>query len=313
MSSFRPYHSAMSSAPIFAAYAAREYAFSLVEFGQPLELPRSGAWLLKRPIPGSTEHDAMGCYPIFSAQNWRGLASDLSDYGPRLVSVALVTDPFGDYREDLLSKSFDRVMPFKEHFVADFSKPLHVSKHHSYYARKSASAVEIDAGPVPEGFCAQWTELYASVVRRHGLKGIKAFSRSAFEQQLSVPGIAVFRATEAGTLIGAHLWYQHEDVAYSHLAAATERGYQLNCSYAIYAAALEYFRPRAKRIDFGGGAGTETRQDGLSWFKQGWSNSFQTAYFCGKILNPESYHALSKAARQEESIYFPAYRTGEFA
>ena len=291
----------------------RAYALSFAEFGHPLELPKSGAWLLERHVSGGRERDAMGCYPIFSAQNWDELANDLSDIGPRLVSIALVTDPFGEYDENLLRRSFDRVAAFKDHFVADFSGPLQISRHHSYYARKAASLVTVEAGPPPADFCAEWTDLYATLVRRHDLRGIKAFSRSAFERQLSVPGIVVIQAIEAGTLVGAHLWYEQEDVAYSHLAAASERGYQLNCSYAIYSAALEFFRHRVKRIDFGGGAGAGVRDDGLTWFKRGWSNSVQTAYFCGKILNLESYNALSKAAGQQDATYFPSYRSGELA
>jgi len=294
-------------------YRSPEYAQSLSEFGTPIELSNSGGWLLERRVPVSQERDAMGCYPIFAARDWRGLAKDFACIDHRLISIALVTDPFGDYTVDQLRLFFDRVMPFKEHFVADLSKPLNISKHHMYYSKKAASEITVELGPPPPNFCAEWTRLYEGLVRRKKLSGIKAFSRAAFELQLKVPGMTVIRAIENGALVGAHLWYEQEEVAYSHLAAASERGYQLNCSYAIYAAALEYFRPRVKRIDFGGGAGAGVRDDGLTWFKRGWANSLQTVYFCGKILNLESYNALSKASGHESSTYFPAYRTGEFA
>ena len=59
---------------------------------------------------------------------------------------------------------------------------------------KQPPTIRIEAGPPPENFAAQWTALYESLVRRHGLKGIKAFSRAAFELQLSIPGMVVFRA-----------------------------------------------------------------------------------------------------------------------
>src|SRR6185437_12481682 len=136
--------------------------------------------------------------------------------GPRLVSVALVADPFGEYAPEQLSLWFDRVVAFKEHYIADFSKPLHLSKHHAYYARKAAAAVKIEIGVPPEDFCAEWTALYGSLVRRRRLTGIKAFSRSCFEGQLSVPGMVVIRALENGSLVGAHLWYEQPGVAYSH-------------------------------------------------------------------------------------------------
>jgi len=225
--------------------------------------------------------------------------------------VALVTDPFGEYTPEQLSSWFDRVLAFKEHFVVDFSSPLQISKHHSYYARKAARDVRIEAGAPPENFAAQWAVLYESLVQRHGLKGIKAFSRTAFEVQFAIPGMTAFRALENDTVVGAHLWYEQGGVAYSHLAAATERGYELNCSYAIYAAVLEYFRPKVRWVNFGAGAGTATRQDGLSWFKAGWSNRARTAYFCGRILNQERYDALVKRSHKEGATYFPAYRAGE--
>jgi hypothetical protein len=255
----------------------------------------------------------MGCYPIFAARNWHGLGEDISSVGRQLVSIALVTDPFGDYTQEQLHGYFDRVVPFKEHFVADFSKPLRVSKHHVYYAKKAASNLRVEVSCPPQNFCADWNGLYEGLVRRKGLKGIKAFSRVAFELQLRIPGIVVARAIENATLVGAHLWYEQDDVAYSHLAAATDRGYQLNCSYAIYSAALEFFRARVKRLDLGAGAGAAIQQNGLSWFKRGWSNSLQTAYFCGKILNPERYDSLVEETHQQNTSYFPAYRSGEFA
>lgn len=41
------------------------YAESLTEFGTPRELPRSKGWILKCQIPGFSDYDAMGCYPLF--------------------------------------------------------------------------------------------------------------------------------------------------------------------------------------------------------------------------------------------------------
>ncbi len=255
----------------------------------------------------------MGSYPIFAASDWSGLSKDLSEIGPSLVSVALVADPFGEYFPRELSSWFDRVDAFKEHYVVDFSKPLLISKHHRYYYRRAAGDVTVDVGPPVDGFAAQWSELYDSLVRRHQLKGIKAFSRASFEIQLKVPGMVVFRARKNGELLGAHLWYQQQNVAYSHLAASTEQGYKLNCSYAIYSAVVEYFRSKVQWIDLGAGAGITARQDGLSRFKAGWSNSTRPAYFCGRILNPERYDALTRVLYSNNTNYFPAYRGGELS
>lgn len=297
---------------MLTGYSNSLYAASLAEFGKPKELPRSGGWLLERSVPGFSDRDAMGCYPLFSANNWLGLPEDLADIGSRLVSVALVADPFGHYAPQDLRLSFETVVAFKEHYVIDFSRPLNISSHHKYYSRRAAAEVTIEAGPPPDGFAAQWTALYDSLVRRHELKGIKAFSKASFELQMKVPGMVVFRAIKDGSLVGAHLWYLSQHVAYSHLAASTEQGYELNCSYAIHLAVIEYFRSRVRCIDLGAGAGTASQQDGLSRFKAGWSNSTRPAYFCGRILNPERYAALARKTCTHESNYFPVYRSGEF-
>ena len=289
------------------------YAASLAEFGRPLELLSSGGWLLERPVPDFPDRDAMGCYPIFATKDWSSLGKDLADIGPRLVSVALVADPFGEFLVHELSSWFDRVVAFKEHYIVDFSKGLLISKHHKYYSRRAAADVTVDVGPPNHEFAAQWSKLYESLVQRHQLKGIKAFSRASFEIQLKVPGMIVFRAMKNGELLGAHLWYQQQNVVYSHLAAATERGYESNCSYAIHSAVIEYFRSKVQWIDLGAGAGTSAHSDGLSRFKAGWSNSTRPAYFCGRILNPERYDALTQALCPRNTDYFPAYRSGELS
>jgi hypothetical protein len=298
---------------MLAGYLHPLYAASLAEFGAPLELPNSGGWLLKRPISGSSDYDAMGCYPLFSCQNWARLAKDLSAVETQLVSLSLVADPFGDYVADDLSLWFDKVVPFKHHHVVDLSKPLSISKHHAYYSRKAKAAVRIELGPVPDDFVEQWTELYSWLVRRHQLKGIKAFSKPSFELQLKVPGMVVIRALKDDTLIGAHLWYEQQGVAYSHLAAGTDTGYALNYSYAVYSAAIEYFRSRVGFINLGAGAGLGGKEAGLDWFKAGWANSSRTAHFCGRILNAAQYGALARNSQQEQTGYFPAYRSGEMA
>jgi hypothetical protein len=64
-------------------YSHPAYAASLSEFGAPLELPRSGGWLLRRAIPGSDACDAMGPYPLFACRSPAGLAEDLRELDGR--------------------------------------------------------------------------------------------------------------------------------------------------------------------------------------------------------------------------------------
>ena len=107
------------------SYSHPFYAQSLREFGQPLELPRCGGWILVRPIAGTPYKDAMGCYPLFSCQDWTQIHKDLEEVGHEWVSLTLVTDPFGGYEPDDLRRCFPDVMvPFKEHFVADLCRPM---------------------------------------------------------------------------------------------------------------------------------------------------------------------------------------------
>lgn len=297
-------------------YLHENYARSLSEFGSPLALSRSGGWLLERPIPLSGHHDAMGCYPLFACRNWSELRTDLEALTDQLVSVTVVSDPFGEYDQARLRNGFeDLVLPFKEHFVTDLSQSpgVFVSKHHRYYARKASAMVNVEPLDNPSGFIDPWMELYACLAERHRLTGLKAFSRVAFERQLRVPGLVVLRATHDDAIVGAHLWYVQGDVAYSHLAAFSTLGYQLSAAYAMYQAALDYFAGRVRWLDLGAGAGLEgTSADGLTQFKRGWSTGTRTAYLCGRVLQPEKFRELSGRAA-ESTRYFPAYRAGELA
>ena len=51
-------------------YLSQEYAAAFAEFGTARRLPRSGGWLIERPIAGTDDRDAMGCYPLFSCADW---------------------------------------------------------------------------------------------------------------------------------------------------------------------------------------------------------------------------------------------------
>ena len=105
-------------------YLHPDYAQSLAEFGTPRLLSRCSGWILERQIPEFPYHDAMGCYPLFTCQDWSLLYADLESIGDDLISLALVTDPFGDYDSAYLRTASDLVIPFKEHYIVDFRRPL---------------------------------------------------------------------------------------------------------------------------------------------------------------------------------------------
>ncbi|HEY0014582.1 MAG TPA: GNAT family N-acetyltransferase [Allosphingosinicella sp.] len=298
-------------------YLHPDYTASLAGFGRPRHLPLSDGWILEREA-GEGAADAMGPYPIFACRDWSALHRDLDALAETgLVSLGLVADPFGDWSEDDLQRCFpDRLIRFKDHFVADLGevRPETLSKHHRYYARKAMRDVEVDVFPGdPADFLDDWAALYGTLTERHGLTGIKAFSRDAFAAQLRIPGMVVLRAREGETVVGAHLWYVQGDVAYSHLAALSDRGYALNGSYALYWFAIEHFRERVRWLEIGAGAGTSTdADDGLTRFKRGWASGTRPVWFCGRIFDAERYAALTAARGLADAAYFPAYRAGEF-
>src|SRR5215510_6289959 len=127
-----------------AGYLHPLYSQSLCELGEPVELPACKGWILKRPIPNMPLFDGMGPYPIFACENWSSLKKDLDQIGSQLVSLSLVTDPFGQYsQEDLLHYFKDIVRPYKEHFVVDLRQPpqAFVLHHHQRNARQALQKV----------------------------------------------------------------------------------------------------------------------------------------------------------------------------
>lgn len=287
------------------------YAESFSEFGTPLALPDCKGWILRREIAKAGNYDAMGCYPLFSCRDWKRLPTDVTNMSDELVSVSLVADPFGDFDTAVLGEFFDHFIHFKDHYTVNLSE-VSITKHHRYYARRALQRVRITKSEVPCAFLDEWTGLYAELVERHRLNGIRAFSRNCFEMQLAVPGLVMFRATVDGVGVGTHLWYVMEDVAYSHLLALSPLGYELMAAYALYWAAIEFFVGKVRYLNLGAGAGVGgDDKDGLSVFKRGWANGARPAYFCGKILNRGKYRELLDGNARITS-YFPAYRNGEF-
>lgn len=291
------------------------YAASLAEFGQPLELPQSRGWLLKRRIPGTDLFDAMGCYPLFACMNWDHLAKDIEALRQELVSVALVADSFGNYNENLLRQTFERVVAFKSHFVVELGpKPEELaSTNHRRNARKALSKITVEVLNRPAAFLSGWCSLYSNLIRRHNLEGIKAFSQTVFAHQLTLSDLVVFCATHQGRTVGSHLWMVQGDVAHSHLSAFSDEGYDLMCGYALYWEAIRYFKGKVKWLNLGGGAGIQSdANDGLTQFKRGWSTGSRQAWFCASVLNQEKYQTLCAQLGVTDTGVFPAYRQGKF-
>jgi hypothetical protein len=302
-----------------SGYLHPAYAESFREFGQPFELPRSKGWLLRREIAGMAAADAMGCYPLFACQDWPRLHEDLEALKGSLVSVTLVTDPFGEFKPEDLHTWFTSAVPFKEHYICELSKGPEefVSRHHRRYSRKALQNASVEFVGEPMSRLDEWTNLYGKLVRRHNLSGIKAFSRESFSKQLAVPGLIMARIMSGSEVLGALLWLIHNDVAYAHLMALTDEGYAAHAYYGLFWRSIEMFRTDfGSRISFlhlGGASGTTAGEaDGMLFFKQGWSTETRQAWFCGKILNQALYDEAVKLRGSVPNGYFPLYRKGEF-
>jgi hypothetical protein len=255
----------------------------------------------------------MGCYPLFACADWSQLHHDLQALGTDLVSLSLVTDPFGAFDVDYLRGCFDIVTCFKQHFVFDLQQPIErcVAPYHRKYARRALRTLAVEKCDEPVQFIDQWVTLYDTLIKRHQITGLRAFSRSAFEKQMSIPGTVMFTASFQGTPVGGHLWYVQGDVAYSHLSAYSPLGYELRASYALQWFSLSYFADQVRWVNQGAGIKADGA-DGLSQYKRGWSTGTRTAYFCGRVLDREQYAAISRTKGTCGTGYFPAYRAGEF-
>ena len=296
-------------------YLHPDYARSLSAFGEPCMLAGSGAPVLVRGISGTARLDAVGVYPLVCCRDWSALGGDLAMLAEDCLSLAMVVDPFSGLGEPELRELFDQVRLFKQHFVVELGQPVEVlaTKHHRYYSRQALKTVGVQAVERPTDHLDTWCDLYGHLIRRHELRGIKAFNREAFATQLAIPGLVMLSAADAQGPVGMHLWYVQGDVAFSHLAAFNDRGYDAMAAYAIYWHAITWFTGKVKCLNIGAGAGVSTDvSDGLTRFKRGWSNGTRPVWFCGRVFDREAYDHLSAERAPAGTAYFPAYRAGEF-
>lgn len=305
-----------------SGYRSREYAESLMEFGIVESLTHSGGFFLRREIPDDGSSDGMSCYPLFDCRDWSGLSADMELLEGKLVSLTAVVSPFAAISAEELHRCFpDLARPFKDHYLVEYqaqessgeSPDRIVSRHHRYYAKRALRDLEVHPVENPVTMLDDWIGLYGHLIQRHKLSGLHAFSPLAFHRQLRVPGMVAFRAMRGTSTVAAHLWYHDGDVAYSHLFAANEAGYESNAAYALYWYAMHHFAGKARWLNLGGAAGAGNTKGGLDFFKRGWSNVVRPALLCGRILDPEKYQRLCRRRSVEVLDYFPAYRQGELA
>jgi len=134
-------------------YAARAYAASLSHIGEPVELPGSRSWILRRPIPGTDHADACGCYPLMSCPEGGELEADLAGLGSSLVSLVAVLDPLVSPETRWREAAFpDLLRPFKRHYLVDLEQDFVGARdsHHRRNVRRAAGAVTVERAERPE-------------------------------------------------------------------------------------------------------------------------------------------------------------------
>jgi hypothetical protein len=296
-------------------YGHRSYAEVFSEFATPRPLVQAGGWILERETPALHHRDAMGCYPLFSCRDWSLLSADIESLRRELVSIALVTDPFGDFRCTGLSEAFDSVVRFKDHYVTDLNEfsEDHLSKQARRNIRKSLAQLQVEVCPEPGHYLDEWTSFYAQLCIDRGIRGIRAFSKESFRRLFEVPGLTMLRASQRDTTVGLHLWMAGDDVAYGHLGATNQLGYDHMASYALYWYAIQHFRQKVNWLDIGAAPGEQDNKDsGLLQFKRRWATGTKPVYLCTRIFDENKYKQIMLAVGAGSSHFFPAYRAGEF-
>lgn len=298
-----------------SGYASEAYVRTLESLGQPCRLEHCSGWVLLRPVPGCDALDAMGCYPLFSCLRWAGLADDLAALRARgVVSLTLVAQPRAPIEQSGLLPLFDVARPFKRHYFADLRAGADevASAHHRRNARRGLRNVSVERCERPLDWLEDWRRLYGALIRRHAIAGLRTFGRDAFAALLGLEDVVMLRAHVGGQTVGVQLFVRQGDVAYFHLSALSATGYALDAGHALSWSAIQRLRTDVNWIDWGGAAGlTPAPEDGLAYFKSGWSNHASDAWLLGAVLDRSRYEQC--CADVPASDYFPAYRVGEFS
>lgn len=290
-------------------YATSEYASALSHWGRALYVPEWNTHVLIRKIKPGIE-DAAGTYPIAILDKNADIPGGL-EYLRRhqLLSVVLVLDDFHRPALSILKKYFLFVKKFKTHYIHNNQKKKTYTRHHQHELLQSLKSVRISPFDLKNNLQA-WVLLYDNLIRSKNLTGLHAFPLKHHAILSKLNGITAIGAWQDSELISCHIWVDDGISAHSHLAASSTTGYKNRAAYAINDASIAYFS-NTQVINFGGGLGINNKTvDGLTKFKQGFSNSTTCSYICGAVLNEKSYAKLIAECNITSKIdFFPAYRS----
>ena len=293
-------------------YTREIFAKSLFHIGEHLFVPSWNIYVLKRQILINGDvvgYDATGVYPITilsSSSNIESGLKFLRDAG--LISIVMVLDDFHRPEMNIVNSHFSLSKKLKTHYVFDPSRsPIIYDKHHRYELRQAHKNIRTEIIDLSH-YMDQWISLYASLSDKHHLKGTHDFPLEHFKALSEINGVVTFGAFLDNQLVSCHIWVEYEGFAHSHLAASNEKGYIARAAYALNDFALNHFK-NYSIVNFGGGAGLNDEENGLSKFKKGFSNRESDAIICGAILDQSKYDSLVTLNRGlPNTNFFPAYR-----
>lgn len=289
-------------------YASLAYARTLAHVGQPMHVPAWGTHVIIRSC-NDRGQDASGVYPVACLSPESDIRSGIDCLRQAgLVAAILVVDGLSGPPASVLQRDFPFARPFKTHYLVDRRfGPYKPTEHHRYEVRR---ALKRGVQVAPVQLCDildAWSELYDELIEIRRITGVQKFSRASFEALVNCDGLHVVAAYLGGKIAACHLWFQHKEILWSHLAATSALGYKNGASFAIYDYSISNFAGTI--VDLGGSPGLgDAASDGLARFKAGFSNRTQRTHLYGAVLDPDLYKVLCARQGTSDSDYFPAYR-----
>lgn len=299
------------SQAIGSGYLHSAYLHSFDTLFEGITLPYSGLRFLKRELCDGY-YDLTGPYPFVSITDGGAFIRDIEHLrNSKVVSLVCVVSPFTSKTVQQELGQLDLFKPFKMHYVSDLSGNWRnfIRPRFKSYINQAMRRHEVRLFPANPEYTSTFWSLYSTLIKRHQIQGIQRLSEAVIEAHLSVSGAVVTEARDEQGVAGAAIWYQCGPHGYLHLHAQAPRAYAQRTSYALYAAALDYFTGKVTWLDYGGAAGlSDDSGSGLAQFKKGWSTQTQPSFLCGAILNHDVYTKLVADTDSFDSAYFPAYR-----
>jgi hypothetical protein len=294
-------------------YQSKSYGLSYSQLGEILTLPSSGIQVLTRRIDEKS-FDVTGLYPYVVTNNWSELSHDLDflkDLGA--VSLVFVSDPFSDDAVPSAMQDWTLCKPFKVHHTVELRENWRENLNQNYrnYVRRALKLQQVIVIQASNASPDQFYSLYQNLVAHRAVTGLQTMSHEIITRQLTVPGGLVFSARAGDEILGELLVYGDGKTAHAHLMGISPQGYKLHTSYGLFGTMLDYLeKSDYSRVNIGGTSGDhDTKDDGLSRFKQRWANNQHSAYLCGQVINQSEYDRLVEEQGARHSDFFPAYRT----